>query len=157
MLQEKNSKAVKSRFASPARAVKVCIGVIAWSEPAIALWFCGHFSFARENRGAMEKRLKKNLSTCEAGGKSRKRPTSVVGKKPYGKCQLNDKACSDPARSNQAVCPRFILEKLVVHSFHDVSLGRGRRRNFSPAAPDLARGQQHPDRVADAPVVCDLS
>ena len=43
MLQEKNSKAVKSRFASPARAVKVCIGVIAWSEPVIALWFCGHF------------------------------------------------------------------------------------------------------------------
>jgi hypothetical protein len=32
---------------------------------------------------------KKDLQTCEAGRKSRKRPTPVVGKKPNGKCQIN--------------------------------------------------------------------
>jgi len=65
-------------------------------------------------------------------------------------------AVSNLTCKNQTVCPGFILEKLVVHSFGNFSFGCGRCGNVSSAAAAIAHGLQRPHRVVDGPVVCDL-
>src|SRR5208283_3116159 len=45
-----------------------------------------------KTEGGLEKKTKKDLQPCGAGRKSRKRPTPVVGQKPYGKSQFKCKS-----------------------------------------------------------------
>ena len=66
-------------------------------------------------------------------------------------------AVSNLTCKNQTVCPGFILEKLVVYPFGNVSFGGGHCGNVSAAAAAIAHCLQRPNRVVDGPVVCDLS
>jgi hypothetical protein len=50
------------------------------------------------NRNGLDKKF---LQIYGAGRKSRKRPTLVVGKKPYGKCQVNKRAINRLTHINQ--------------------------------------------------------